>query len=295
MAGMTELDTVHQVQSAPTQHWNSHARRWAKLGRPLRPGPEDIERYEAEVSQVASTGRPLKALLLGVTPEIACMNWPTGSLLVATDHAIGMVEGVWPQDKLHVPALAVVGEWRRLPLADASVDFAVGDGSYNSLESAASQAGLSRELFRVLKPGGRLVLRVYVRPDPPEPLPVVFDDLLAGRIGSFDAFKLRLLMAVPPNTDGAVPLERVWHAWADVALDRIQLSTQTGWSVASIDTIDAYYGNAASYMFMSLAEFRRMIAVNFVEIAAYEKTYELGAFCPTLILQPRRDPFFDPA
>jgi hypothetical protein len=63
----------------PAAHWNAHARRWANLGHPLRPGPQDIARYEAAVAELFSSA-PLKALLLGVTPEVACMSWPSGVL-----------------------------------------------------------------------------------------------------------------------------------------------------------------------------------------------------------------------
>ena len=95
----------------PPDHWSRHAEQWAQLGPPLRPSPEDIALMRRRVLDRGCVGR---SILLGVTPEIASMEWPTGTDLLAVDRCMGMVTGVWPPvdaagrnvvrgDRFHLP------------------------------------------------------------------------------------------------------------------------------------------------------------------------------------------------
>ena len=96
-------------------HWNEHARQWSLIGPPLRPAAEDIRLLEAAVQDWRSctaVAAP-RALLCGVTPEIARMRWPAGTRLIAVDHSRPMIAGVWPAAQ--VPGVAVCGDWLALP------------------------------------------------------------------------------------------------------------------------------------------------------------------------------------
>jgi SAM-dependent methyltransferase len=186
-----------------------------------------------------------------------------------------------------VEGAAAVADWRRLPLASGSIGLAVGDGSYNSVESIAAQNAVSAEIVRVLRPDGLLALRIYAKPDAPVSPGMVIDDLRRGAFGSFSAFKMRLLMAMPAAADASIRLGDVWDAWAEARVDVAALAAATGWTVASIETIDSYRGKDARYVFPTLAEMRRELSAWFREVRTVTKSYEIGPLCPTLVLAPR--------
>src|ERR1700691_4807012 len=79
-------------------YWNHFAAVYRAFGLPLVPTQKDLRFMEGAVEGWAYShpGENLRALLLGVTPGIAGMQWPEGSLLVAIDRSIGMVRDVWP-------------------------------------------------------------------------------------------------------------------------------------------------------------------------------------------------------
>lgn len=277
-----------ETEPPPAVHWNDYVRRWSHIGPPLRPGEEDIRLFEALVSDAltAATGTHL-AVLLGVTAEIARMKWPAGRALVAIDQSPGMVAGIWPRDDVAVPATAVVGDWRNLPLADRSASIAIGDGCYSMLVTARSYDRLSSELARVLKPEGRCIVRLFVRPERPETIGAVVDDLKGGRIGNFHIFKWRLAMAVPAGEEFDVRLGDIWSAWEDTGIDPVILATGNDWPLTAVETIRAYRDNDTRYTFLPLAVMRQRAAPYFVELGHYVQGYELAERCPTMLLAPR--------
>ena len=78
-------------------HWNQHARQWSLIGPPLRPSAEDISLLEQALTAWSASNviAAPHALLCGVTPEIACMRWPSGTRLTAVDRSQAMIAGVW--------------------------------------------------------------------------------------------------------------------------------------------------------------------------------------------------------
>ncbi|MFO1183161.1 MAG: methyltransferase domain-containing protein [Bauldia sp.] len=269
-------------------HWSGQAQRWQHLGPPLKPSDEDIAALAAAAAEAAHRlGRPPRVLMLGVTPEVARLAWPSGSEVTACDIAPGMVAGVWPDTAAGVAGKALVADWRALPLPSGSIDLAVGDGSYNSVDSLAAQAAVTRELHRVLAPGGRIALRVYARPDPVERPEAIFSDLAAGHIGSVSALRMRLYMATDPDGDGAVPVAKAWELWAAAGIGAEALTRATGWPAAAVDVLDAFRTSRVRFVFPTLAALRAQFAPHFALEATLTKSYEVGAHCPTLILSRR--------
>ncbi len=266
-------------------HWNRHARQWNRVGSPLRPCDEDI-RLARELIGAGEkdAGSPRHAVLLGVTPELASMDWPRGTRLTAVDRCMEMIRGVFPRDNLSVPARAVRGDWLGLPLPDESADWVVGDGCYTLLDGPESYRALGQEVRRVLRPGGRYLVRLFLRPDSPEPVSAVFDDLEAGRIGNFHVFKWRLAMALHDGAGRGVRVDAIWERWRQAGIKPRELARDTGWPEAEIRTIEAYRGSKARYTYPTLNEARAALSVQFRELACRFPGYELGERCPTLLL-----------
>lgn len=265
-------------------HWDHHARQWKHIGPPLRPDSVDIAHVERLLEKVAIS----QAVLLGVTPELASMRWPSGTKLAAVDRNPGMVAHIWPRETVSVPAVAVLGEWERLPIGTNSIDVVVGDGCYTLLVGSRSYEALSLEVSRVLRPDGRFIMRFFVRPERPESPSNILNDLRCGRIGNFHIFKWRLAMAMHESFISGVAVADVWKLWKAAEIDADTLSRELGWSRSSIETIEVYRSSDARYSFATVEELRAVLAPYFREVSCYFPNYELGDRCPIFLLAPRR-------
>lgn len=271
--------------TAQPDHWNQHARQWSLIGTPLRPVAEDILLLENEISDwcARTTVAAPRALLCGVTPEVARMRWPDGTRLVAVDHSQPMISGVWPAGE--APGVAVCGNWLNLPLADASRHLLIGDGCYSLLVGCAQYAAFAAELRRVATDNALLTMRYFVRPEVAEPVAGVIDDLRRQRIGNFHVFKWRLAMALHGTLEQGVRLGDVWAVWHEAVPDPDKLAAQLSWPVAVVNTINNYRSVDTRYSFPTLAEVRACTGDFGIE-AMHVPTYELGERCPTLIMRP---------
>ena len=257
-------------------HWPRHARQWALVGPPLRPGPDDVAVMEAAA---AALGRG-RALVLGVTPELVAMAWPAGARVVAVDRSAAMLGAILPRGGGALLG-ALRAEWCALPVASGAFTLAIGDGAPSNLRFPGEYRALAAELARALAPGGRLVLRLFAAPPTPEPLAAVAADLAGGRLGSFHALKWRVAMAIQP-ADRNLAVVELGRAVEELVGDRDALAARTGWPRAVIDTIDAYRVSGLTYSFPTVAEVHAAFAPYLTPVAASTPGYELGDRCPTV-------------
>jgi SAM-dependent methyltransferase len=260
-------------------HWAVYHRHWQRLEAPLRPNSEIVAGYRAVVG-----ARTERVLLQGVTPELA----DVGASLVAVDRNPGMVATIWPGDSAR--RRSVVGTWFDLPFRARSFGAAIGDGGLSILPFPESQARIFEELARVLGPGARVAMRVYRRPEPRESAASLCADALAGRAGRFQAFKLRLAMAITPDDHGPnLPVRRIREVFDGEFPDRDLLAKRTGWSPQDIATIDLYENSPEIYCFATERELASVVPPAFAPIRFVPVgTYELAERCPLLVTERRR-------
>jgi SAM-dependent methyltransferase len=267
-------------------HWEQHAKQWRFVGLPLRPSREDVRIMEGLARRYGQAPRML-ALLFGVTPELAAMDWPDGTRLLAVDRSEGMIRHVWPQSGMGIASHMIRGDWNALPIRGGSLDMVIGDGFYTPLNYPQDYLRLGAELVRVLRPGGLYLIRAFIRPDVPETIRAIKADLFAARIGSFHAFKWRLAMALHGSLQEGVQLSEVWNQWHAMRCEADQAGVSLSWPAEEIATIDAYRGVAARYTFPTLAELRDVLQPHFIEKECHIPGYELGGRCPILLLARR--------
>jgi hypothetical protein len=230
--------------------------------------------------------RPLAGLLLGVTPEIAGLDWPPRSELLAADRSIEMVRLVWPGD---VPGRrrAECADWFTLLSHAGPFDVVIGDGSFNTLTFPDGLVAIARLIHRALRADGILVIRLFVEPERRETAAGVFADLQRHAIGSFAVFKFRLAMALQSGSGGGVRLAEVWQVWHDAGIDEAGLRAATGWPLEVIRTIETYRDSPGVLTFPT----RRQAEDALGELFAVEwesvPNYEMGDRCPTLVLRSR--------
>lgn len=261
-------------------HWPDIARRWEAVGAPLRPSAPDLAAYEA-----AGRARPGdRLLMLGVTPEIYHLPWPSGADILAVDHTMTMIDSVWPGPR----SAAVCADWTAMSLAQGSRHLALCDGGLHLLTHPHGQAALVRNLARVLVPGGIFALRLFVPPSCPETAAEVISDTVAGKVASVNVLKLRLAMALQDNPSDGVQLAGVWAALFGGGMDPADLALSTGWDPADLSTLDSYRDCAALYHFVTLGQVEQLFCTDpggFEMVSVTTQSYELGERCPTVVLR----------
>ena len=267
--------------------WAAHARHWNRLGPPLRPVAEDVQRlHSAWASSTDSSmfpSRKIKVLLLGVTPELASHQWAHEFQLSAVDANEAMIQRVWPGDTEQ--RRAYCGSWLNIPLADASFDLIVSDCGLTPLAEPGQVAVLGQELRRLLRRDGRVVMRHFARPANATSLAQLVQLVESGKLQNFHELKLRFLLALAANLP-AVPLHEAWVCFEQHFPDRAQLAEQLGCSLEIIATIDTYRGREGRYAFPTLAELAQQFR-DFSLKAGPVATYPLAECCPVFSLTPK--------
>jgi uncharacterized protein YbaR (Trm112 family) len=114
------------VDASTDARWDALSRLWSSIQPPLRPGRPGVDVLQRLVAEGCTGQRATRprALLLGVTPEIATMRWPAGNRLLALDFCSAMIRNVWraPENE---DAMVARADWdaahpRELPAAASS-------------------------------------------------------------------------------------------------------------------------------------------------------------------------------
>ena len=270
-------------------YWDDIATSFSVLGPPLKPSSEDIHFVESAVQEWSSRypPEPLRALLLGVTPEIANMRWPDASTLLAVDNSLGMAQAVWPGN---IPGKRWVAcaDWLALPLPNSSCDVVIGDGSLNCVRYPDSFRAVAKNIRDLLNEDGVLLFRCFVQPATKELPGEVFSDLVQARIPSINHFKFRLLMAMQSSTEQGISVRDVYKKWVDSGTDQQQLMARTGWEKRAFQSIELYKDQDVVHTFPTVTELRAVLLEFFDETSVSIPVYPLGERCPRFVLRKRR-------
>ena len=265
-------------------HWSAIAASWEQVGPPLRPSPEDIHCFTAEIADWSSRCGPPRALILGVTPELFHLDWPAGTSLLALDNTPGMINALWPGPRGGV----LCGDWRSIPLQDKSRDLVLNDGGLHLLDHPEGHRRFAETLKRVVPVGGRCLFRLFLPPDERESPAQVFECLHSGDIDNLNQLKLRLCMAMQANPEEGVALHAVWGAISQQAPDLDRLAADLGWPSAHLRAIESYRDSPNAYHFLTLAQVEAVFCSSpggFDLLRVHRPSYSLGERCPIAVLQ----------
>jgi hypothetical protein len=268
-------------------YWDLLAENFSSQGGPLRPSPEDTRLMEQALHRGMPAGpdQEPQALMLGVTPEIARLAWPPGTHLAALEKSRAMIEHVWPGD---IPGRrrVIFADWLEYPLSPASLNWIVGDGFTSGLSYPHQYKLLAQKFLAALRPDGRAIVRLFVRPEKAESLEATHERLRQGSFGTFDALKWRLGMALQNNVEDGVRVADIFAAWSGLEQQFPNLASRAGWSAATVQTIHLYRDSSVRYHFPSLEELNRVFSPWLELLDAHFPVYDLGACCPTLHYRP---------
>lgn len=274
---ITKNPSITMPSSPPNKHWQDFARQWNRLGSPLRPCAEDVENF-----RTAMGSDPGRCLLLGITPELADIT----PQLTAIDNSAAMIGALWKQQDIGKEVIQ--GDWLALPFPQGAFDTIIGDGCLVLLSHPVQHRRFFEQLVRVIAPGGKILLRVFVGPDQRESRELVCSDALGGKMKSFHAFKWRLSMAIASETAGHnFNVAETLATFDRLIPDRELLASATGWRAEDIATIDFYRNSAARYSYPTLVQVRECIPASLKETGLIYGHYELAERCPILILESR--------
>jgi SAM-dependent methyltransferase len=264
------------VTTTDVPPWERFHQRWRKLEPPLRPDRDVCAAFEQLLAD-----RDARALLLGVTPELTSI----AADIVAVDRSESALSRIWPGDGPSRRALN--GNWLNLPCASQSFSAAAGDGSLNCLDYPLGYRRLFDELVRVLQPGGRVVIRVYLTPDRCESLAVTRFRTMEGAVSNIHALKWRVANAVcaergVPN----IAVTTILQAFNRTFPDRPALRRATGWTDDDIAQVDAYERMPDVFSFPTMSQLLAVVPDAFVQRRSVAVgNYELAERCPLLVLE----------
>jgi hypothetical protein len=269
------------------KHWRTVSQEWKHFGSPLRPCDEDIRHMEQIVAEKFADRNGIVAQLCGVTPEIAGMEWPTDTYVVAIEQSQEMIRDIWPGD-LEYKRVAIHGNWLNASLNINNNDIVIGDGCFISVAYPDGYRDLAKTLSSSLKENGIFIMRFFTQIDEQESSDHVFSELLAGKIHSFHAFKWRLAMSLQSSSQEGIRLHDIYSAWQRAEIDQERLLAQTGWSREAVATIALYENKQNYFAFATLNEIHEIFADYFHKESIYFPQYELGERCPIITFRPRQ-------
>jgi SAM-dependent methyltransferase len=236
------------VETSSLEHWPSMASVWNEIGPPLRPCAEDVALYRLLAEPALANNDSPQILLLGVTPELYRIAWPTRRHFLAVDRTLTMIEHVWPGCGDEV----LVADWERLPLPEASRDLVLCDGGLHLLRYPAAQKRVVARLAQVIRRGGRCVFRLFALPSKREAATVVLNDLRQAKIPDLNHLKLRLGMALQRRPEEGVAVHEIRETLRATGGDWLSLATRLDWPLLHLRAIDVYQQSNSRYHFLSL-------------------------------------------
>ena len=265
--------------------WQRSAKVWKLVAAsPQRPVEEDGRLMLRLASPVLAGQLAPGVLVLGVTPEIVQLPWPAGTTLTALDHSADMIASLW-RPNARIDSRVARARWQSMPVKEGSTSLVAGDGSLNTLPSLRDYPDVLAELVRVLRPGGRLVLRCFLRPEQQEPIEAVAAAAFSGGIRSFSALKWRIAMALDGGSSFSVAVADIRAAFDRLFPDRDRLARASGWELRTLNAIDNYKDLATRFNFPTLTAMRAAVAPGFELAEVCHGHYELAGQCPTLLFQ----------
>lgn len=246
--------------------------RWPTLTPPLRPATSVTAQIDGLIRSAEGS-----ILLLGVTPELAAIDRD----IIAVDWSRDMIALAWLGDTAR--RRAVVGDWKALPLESGSMGAAMGDGALSMLHWPDEAAVVLGELWRVLRTGGRAVIRCFATAEVPGALDFMARWTVESAV-HFHEWRLRFNMAAA-RADGVVGITsaRLFEHYQMVMADLKASELPEG----GLAEIEAYAGSTYIHCYPKRSELAQLLHSawcgpwHFVETTGYP-----GAeLCPLLVLE----------
>ena len=277
------VESPQHRSASPATHWSAFSRIWDLIAPPLRPSAQDVDCYSWHVSEWARLHGPPRGVILGVTPELARLPWPKGSIVRAVDRSPEMIERVWPGPR----TASILADWTAISLPTSSVDLVLCDLGLVQVSYPEGLKKIARSLRRILRPEGLFIGRLCVPPEVSESTQEVLDEWKQGGLSNASLLKLRLGMSLQPNSSAGVQLGQIWNTWSHAANPSDRFAAVQGWTSSEAKTLLSYRQNRTTYHFASVREVAQIFTHDpggFVTTSLTRISSPFGNQCPILSL-----------
>lgn len=266
--------------------WEIVSKNWDRITPPFRPHEQDVKFISKVLSGENVAYKSNRLLLLGVTPELATLEIPEDSKMIAVDNNEAMIKNVWPE--LNDPRKEVkFGDWLDMSFDHKSFDIIMGDGVFAPLRYPKQARKLLQNVRNLLHSEGLFIFRIFLNNEEPENPENVIDAVLSGDIKSVWPFKFRLMRSVQSETVQGAKMDNVWKFLVNEGPDFDTLIKKTGWPSQSLESFKLYEGSEVVITYPKLTEIRTLFEEeNFEEIECFTPEYDLGEYCRTFVLTP---------
>ena len=223
----------------------------------------------------------LEAIILGVTPALTRLNWPSGTVATGFDSSPNVIRALWPS-QLPKQWEAICCPWQEIPRHRESCHVVVGDGALNVCRYPEGIQTLLATVRQVLHRDGILVLRCYVRPESCESAEQLFSVMRSGVGVSVDQFKFRLYLSTQRSVTRGVSVRDAYEEIANRGVTTRTMIEDFGWSPASVAPFELWPQSTAVYTFPTLQELKALLLDDFQILDVVTPTYPLGEHCPTI-------------
>ena len=183
--------------------WNTQVELIKAMGPPVRPHRSEIACMRNLLLDRLA-GRPasgaVKALVLGITPEIVGMDWPPGTELTAVDQSDSMIAAFWPGDIAGQRRL-VRANWLDMPFEPHHFHFVLGDNVFNMLDYPQGFQRLADRLGDITQPEGLVIVRVLCQAEPREDCDEIVAEYHAGQLTDYQQFRFRMMTACQASVE----------------------------------------------------------------------------------------------
>lgn len=277
---------MSQIDSSLETIWSGLSHHWDHVDSPLRPCDEDVDFMRTALSSLRSeVSDPLRAMLLGVTPELATLM--TEFETIEVDHSYEMIRWSHHKHPRGSSARPAVARWTDLPFAPHSFDCVAGDGCNIQLSFPDECLRWLKEIRRVLKSDGIFVTRIFVSPDVRESPRTVISDIKAGLAANPNAARMRLFAALQQSARTGIRVGEMWSYFRAAGLTDDHLRS-IGWSAETIKVFDQFRNKRQRLSFPTFEQFCNAACDWFDVEKVCTPTYELGTRCPTIVLRAKR-------
>ena len=244
-------------------YWNS-LEYWELLEAPLRVDNCVVEKFKELIDETDSV------LLLGCTKELYTVTKDV-TVIDINQQRINMFKPI---------GKVVCGDWLNIiDELDFNIQYVIGDGSFNCLRFQEWPC-LIHSVKKVLNPGGKIIVRIFETPANVDSLKNIKEKIENKEIATFSELKWILAMYLA-YTNNHVVVEYIRDLFY-LIFDKEKLSKQTGWSLESINTIDAYENSKQIYCFPS----ERQIKKEFPESKRIQVLgYPMAERCPFYVFE----------
>jgi SAM-dependent methyltransferase len=235
-------------------HWPHIAQLWHQVTLPLRPSNFDLAIYQSILDGLKHAD-PLRILVLGVTPEIRCLNAPLTTVWRSVDRSRDMIKYVWPGNPDEVQCTT----WDAMDFPTASFDIVFCDGGLCLLAYPDQHTALAEKLSTMLRPGGQFIIRLFCSDGRTDSVDDVLRDLAHHNIASLSALKLRLWVALQTSVAGGVRPHYVWSVISGFAdNDLRRLAEDHGWPIENVLALENHKNSDARYHLLQVADVEQL-------------------------------------